>query len=307
MTTALIARIEKNEAAARALLAEGFASKAAQGRARELASRNYSDAKSLIDGLYDLDIPYETNNFRTKHADLMRKRLPNFAAEIALVERAVALYVEIKAAPIAPKAEPKRMNDGGMLAMRSDAFNPVLKAEFLKRAPEIKADYIREVRAVAKVLAEKFGDKIPMSLSHRATRSEQADHSFFSQHADHVKNPDWIRGGGHEYHLILDEGKVERSATRYGELVALQWFYKTNAKLGELADAALVRESSGDVIVRGTKADGSKVEMNQQRVLKRAPVHGHLFNQFPSHLYVDGKFHTAAAYAKRFADATAEA
>lgn len=304
MNTALIARIEKTEAQARALLAEGFASKAAQGRARELASRCYSDSKDLIAGLYDLDIPYETNNFRTKHADLMRKTLPQFAAEIARVERAVALYAEIKAAPIAPKAEPKR-NDADMLPMRSDAYNPALREQFMARAPEIKADYIREVRAVAKVLAEKFGDAIPMSLSHRATRTEQADHSFFSQHADHVKNPEWIRGGGHEYHLILDEGKVERSATKYGELVALQWFYKTNAKLGELADAALVRESSGDVIVRGTKADGSKVEMNQQRVLKRAPVHGHLFNQFPSHLYVDSKFHTAAAYAKRFADASA--
>lgn len=300
MTNALnTARIEKADAAARELLAAGFATKAAQGRARDLASRCYSDAKELIEGYYELDLPYETNNFRAKHADMVRKLRPQSAEALALVERAVALYVEIKAAPIAPKAE-RKVNDAGQLAMRSDAFNPVLRAEFMKRAPEIKADYIDEVRAVAAMFAKEFGEAIPASLPRKYPRSVQADHRFFRDHADTIKT------GYNEYKLVLNEEAVEAKATKYAEMVALQWFYKTNAKLGEMAEATLVRESSGEVIVTGTKADGSKVRMQQQRVLKRGPVSGELFNQFPSHLYVDGKFHTAHEYVAKFADAAAE-
>lgn len=297
-----IARIEKYEARARELVAEGFATKAAQGRARELASRAYEEAKRLINGpgTYEVmcDVPYETNNYRAKHSALILKAFPALTAEVAVLERVIALYAEIKAAPIAPKVETKT-NDAGQLARRSDAFNPILRAEFMKRAPEIKVDYIDELRAVVKMLTKKFGDVIPSYLGSEYANSTRSDHSFFSIHADLITT-----GGNHK--LVLNEVTLEDKATKYGEMIALQWFYKTNAKLGELTEARLIRESNGDVIVAGTKADGSKVSMSQQRILKRAPVSGKLFNQFPSHLYVDGKFHTASEYVKRFADATAD-
>lgn len=305
MTNALnLARIEKADAAARELLAAGFATKAAQGRARELASRCYSDAKSLIVGerSYEVmcDVPYETNNFRAKHAAAIRAAFPALEAEVALIERAVALYAAIKAAPIAPKAE-RKVNDAGMLPMRSDAFNPALRAEFMKRAPEIKADYIDEVRGVAALMTKTFGETIPAWISSDdfPRKSFRADHRFFAEHANRIEI------GRGKFKLVLDEAAVESKATKYAEMIALQWFYKTNAKLGQLDAASLIRNSSGDVIVAGTKGE-HKVSMNQQRILKRGPVSGELFNQFPSHLYVDGKFHTAHEYVAKFADATAE-
>ena len=73
-------------------------------------------------------------------------------------------------------------------------------------------------------------------------------------------------------------------------------FAEIAAKLGEL-DGAEVRHLDGyRFAVVGTK-DGRTVRIEQDMIVNIS-VKGTLFNQFPSRIYVDGKFTSAANYAK---------
>lgn len=326
MTTATdtrLADVAKYEARARALLAAGFTTKSAQKDAKEHASRAYSQARDMVlsvylaipreertpeqESVYDV-LPYETHNFRPKHADAIAKGLPGAMEFVPVIERTVALYAEIKAAPVTPKP-PKVFNDGGLPIHLSDAYNPALKEQFLAQAPEIKAEYIADVRRAAALMEKTFGAAVPARISEKEAKAQglsvffMADHNLFAHHCDVVKPSE---RDSKTWTLKLDEACVEAKAERFSILVALQWFYKVNGKLGELAEATLHRDQGGFVVVSGTKADGSKVTMRQQRIMKWAPVACEYFHQFPSHLYVDGKYHTALEYSKRFADSSAE-
>lgn len=309
MTTALIARIEKSEAAARALLAEGFASKAAQGRARELASRAYSDAKSLIEGegTYEVmcDVPYETNNYRTKHSTLIRTKLPKHSDAVTVIERTVALYQEIKAAPIVPKPT-KAQIDRERTEALAQTINQALRDQFMAQAPKLAAEFDAYVRGVFAHYAAKFGDgeSIPADLfPNRDWRVRLTDEQANQQAVVNQIVAPHGRAAGSPTRYTLDAAKLAAEAEKYGVAVAMQWFRKTNGKLGELADAALHEDRGGDVRVTGTKPDGAKVDMVQQRVIKWAPVARRAYHQFPARIYLNGQFTPFGDYAKTYGTA----
>jgi hypothetical protein len=315
MDTDRTARIAKNEESARYLLAAGFTTKADQKNAKERASRAFDDARDMIQGVF-LAIPHEErteaqdavyggmpygpHQWRAKHAEMVRADLPAAAEHLPTIERLVALYMEIKAAPLNLKP---RNADGTPVRIphRSESFNPALREQFMAQAPALAEAYERHIRHVFALYLKRFGigDLIPANLfpakGHRLTdeeRNQQAVvYSVISGHAERVE------GAFTGYRL--DEAELALQATKYGEEVAMQWFFKTNRKLGELTSAKLVKDSFGYVTVTGEK-DGCKVLLRQQVVSKWAPVARKVYHQFPALLYVDGKSTPEAAYADRF-------
>lgn len=313
MTTDLIARIEKAEAAARSLLAAGFTTKAAQKAAREACTEAFAGVRRQLHTVY-LAMPREGQDtegasalyygidyphiYKAKHSDAIRKHIPGGAHLISDFERLAALSAEIKAAPITVKL-PTRLNDAELPVLRSDAFNPELRAEFMKQAPALTAEWIAGTRSSYERMVARFDGVVPLShpsLDWSRDRTEQARRTAIRKEIARLSMVCDRVGDT----LVLNEDTLAATGKRYGELVALQWFYKTNLKLGELSGAKLHEDRGGYVVVSGEKADGAKVVMKQQRVTKWAPVACELFHQFPARLYVDGKFTEERAYVKRF-------
>lgn len=319
------ARLAKSEESARYLLAAGFTTKADQKYAKEHASRAFDMARDMIHGVFlaipheerteaqdavYCDMPHGPHQWRPKHADLVRAGLPDAAEHLPTIERLVALYAEIKAAPLnlAP-----RNADGTKVRIphRSESFNPELRAQFMTQAPALAASYENHIRQVFKRFTSKFAAAdgvIPATLypnEHRLTKAQQDEQAIVTnvigRHSTIVNVP--VRGVRIRGDIVrgyrLDEPKLLRLATKYGEEVAMQWFFKTNLKLGELTSAKLIKDDCGYVVVSGEK-DGCNVLLRQQVVSKWAPVSRKVYHQFPALLYVDGKSTPEAAYAKRF-------
>lgn len=96
----------------------------------------------------------------------------------------------------------------------------------------------------------------------------------------------------------LNDEKVARAARRIAEGAATAWEAKINAKLGELDDAT-VHADGVRFMISGHRA-GKKITIDQDMIVNVSPK-GTLFNQFPARIYIDGKFTSAANYAKVFA------
>jgi hypothetical protein len=104
-------------------------------------------------------------------------------------------------------------------------------------------------------------------------------------------NGDRVNSG---YLLVAD--RVAAAAAQFADATVATWADKIAAKLGEL-DGAEVRHLDGyRFAVVGTKGDRT-IRIEQDMIIN-VSVKGTLFNQFPSRIYVDGKFTSAANYAK---------
>lgn len=172
--------------------------------------------------------------------------------------------------------------------------NPILKAAFLARAPELAADWIDFVRVqFARVADANNGVVIAYPSSRSAdymvTRTVLADACTYVEPAD--------RWSGQKATYILEEEKLAAAGKKYGEEAALDWFFKTNEKLGDVTDIQM-GEAGANMQVVATR-DDKKIVLDQQRILKTSPK-GKLFHQFPARIYVDNKFYSEAAYKKLF-------
>lgn len=96
----------------------------------------------------------------------------------------------------------------------------------------------------------------------------------------------------------LDEAKLAAHLDLITEQTVKAWFDKIDAKMGELEDATVTHLAGADFEIYGTR-EGRKVYIVQQMILNVSP-RGRLFNQFPARIYLDGKFISAAKYAKAF-------
>lgn len=175
--------------------------------------------------------------------------------------------------------------------------NEALRAAFEARAPELAEDMVQHLTALWGRLAASHPDGVPRHIEYGKPDYNLVHRTFNGLTAivpGTEDRLDWRAGK-----LTLDLARVEAFAKKYGEHAALDWFHKTGAKLGELAEAEVVYGSDAYLIVRG-KRDGKTVQITQQRILKASPK-GLMFHQFPSWLYVNGKFTPEAAYARLFA------
>jgi hypothetical protein len=95
---------------------------------------------------------------------------------------------------------------------------------------------------------------------------------------------------------VLDADRVAAAATVFANATVATWADKIAAKLGELHSAEVRHIDGYRFRIVGTKGDRS-ICIEQDMILNISSK-GTLFNQFPARIYVNGKFTSAAAYAK---------
>lgn len=98
--------------------------------------------------------------------------------------------------------------------------------------------------------------------------------------------------------VLIDEALLTARAAEYAEATALQWLAKITAKLGPVQNASVQWRSGNRITIQALR-EGKLIEFHQEQILKSSP-RGKLHNQFPSRLYVDGKFVSEAVYRKVF-------
>lgn len=182
----------------------------------------------------------------------------------------------------------------GRAANWYETLNPELRAEFEAQAPILAASMKDYLLRLWGIMVERHPDGVP-AHPERADRGDTARMQALQPVVMHVP------GSGEGMHwrnakVQLDDAALVRYCDAYGMEAALQWFYKTNAKLGELSKAELVEDAGGEVIVLGER-HGKAIRFAQQRIINTSPK-GKAFHQFPSRIYVDGKFTPDAAYQK---------
>ena len=96
--------------------------------------------------------------------------------------------------------------------------------------------------------------------------------------------------------IVLCEDNMNVYAQEQAELFADELIAKVNVKAGELTESKVLRVSGANFRITGMK-DDKKVMIEQNQIIN-VSVKGKLFNQFPARIYVDGKFHSAAAFKK---------
>lgn len=174
----------------------------------------------------------------------------------------------------------------------------VLKTAMLKYAPQLARDYKEFVKKIFKQMQGDLGLGLKgVYSSWKWARTYQGIRANISK-----KYP---TGRGalspSEYDKIpavLNIDALNRNAKAYGERVALEWYNKMRLKLGKLSNVkVLYMPRGGDITVTG-KYKGKTVTIDQQRIIN-VSSRGTLFHQFPSRIYVNGKFMSEANYKKQ--------
>lgn len=94
----------------------------------------------------------------------------------------------------------------------------------------------------------------------------------------------------------LSEDRLASFANRLANEMADDVLSKVNAKVGQLDTASVTLVSGANFLINGSK-NGHSVAIEQNQIIN-VSVKGKLFNQYPSRIYVDGKFTSAAKFAK---------
>lgn len=172
--------------------------------------------------------------------------------------------------------------------------NPEMKAAFMAVAPDLANDFAEFITSVFNRI-EKARGSVPAYVESRDAAWH--DISLIRYCCDFIKMPGDLSGT--KATLKLNADTLRKEADKYGKEVALDWFYKTNAKLGDVEEVDVPEGRSGTMVVLA-KRNGHSITLDQQRIIKRSPK-GKLFHQFPARIYVDGKFYPESAYKKLFA------
>ena len=176
--------------------------------------------------------------------------------------------------------------------------NPIIKAAFLAKAPELADEWAKFIRDLYARVAETYKDRGHVPAYPESREPHWSSIRYILDGAcKRVKVGSVIRP---ESALVMDEELLLRKAKAYGEEAALDWFRKTDAKLGDVTEIEVPHSrSGGHMVVTGKRVDRA-IRLEQQRILKSSPK-GKLFHQFPARIYVDGKFTPEAAYVRLFA------
>ena len=94
----------------------------------------------------------------------------------------------------------------------------------------------------------------------------------------------------------LNEQRLDKFAADLASDMADEVLGKVDAKVGELTNPNVIRVSGANFVIIGTKNDRAvRIEQNQ---IINVSSKGKLFNQYPSRIYVDGKFTPATKFAQ---------
>lgn len=94
----------------------------------------------------------------------------------------------------------------------------------------------------------------------------------------------------------LSEVRLDAIARRHAEAAADEVIAKVTAKVGELKNGELAYLGGASFRINGNKG-AHKVLIEQSQIINVSSK-GHLFNQWPARIYVDGKLTAAAAFGK---------
>ena len=94
----------------------------------------------------------------------------------------------------------------------------------------------------------------------------------------------------------LSEERLASFAARLSNDMADDVLNKVDAKVGQLDTAAVTYVSGANFLINGSK-NGRGVSIEQNQIIN-VSVKGKLFNQYPSRIYVEGKFMSAAKFAQ---------
>ena len=92
----------------------------------------------------------------------------------------------------------------------------------------------------------------------------------------------------------LNDSSVDSFSTTLAGEMADELLNKINQKIGSIEGGKAVRVSGANFIIVGSK-NGNSVRIEQNQIIN-CSVKGKLFNQYPSRIYVDGKFVSAAKF-----------
>ncbi len=171
-----------------------------------------------------------------------------------------------------------------------------LKRAMLRYAPQLTKDYKDFVKRVFKGMKKDLG---PGLTGVRRSSRWAGTFSGISRLIDKPLPRGKFSFTPSEYdkaRAVLNTARLNQEAKKYGAAVALEWYHKMQRKLGALTDVKVDLRGGGDVTIIGTHK-GDKVRIEQQRIMNVSPL-GTPFHQFPSRIYVNGKFVSEAQYKK---------
>ncbi len=174
------------------------------------------------------------------------------------------------------------------------------------QVPALAASYAAQVRRIFNAYAEKFpgeGGAGTVRESLPGTRwqyqQERLTISGVLRPVCGVAHPADCKPREHDRgYLTLNESTLAAKAQTWAEEAAVEWAAKIEAKLADVQDAEL--HGGGDQFTITAVRAGRQIRIEQQRIIQVSSK-GRLFNQWPSRIYVDGKFYAEAAYKKLFA------
>ena len=170
-----------------------------------------------------------------------------------------------------------------------------LRAAMLRYAPQLARDYKEFVRRTFKRMQADLGKGLKgVHNSWTWARTYQGIRANIIKR--HPPGVSALRSS--EYDKIpatINTVALNKNAKAYGDRVSLEWYNKMRMKLGDLRNVKVLhRTRGGDITVTGT-LNGKAVILNQQRIINVSSK-GTLFHQFPSRIYVDGKFMSEAQF-----------
>lgn len=161
-------------------------------------------------------------------------------------------------------------------------MNANLKAELIE---VFTAQITASVRATFKELVAKFGPTV----------SGVANSRQYRVWAETVRPCCDRIGNRLTDAYLLSEDRLSRFAAALSADLADEVLAKVDAKIGELDQPCVRRVSGANFVITGAKA-GRAVRIEQNQIIN-VSVKGKLFNQYPSRIYVDGKFTPATKFA----------
>lgn len=292
-------RYTRNVEAAKAALAAGFKSAAAQKEAAECLSRAYEEVRDAIRRPMDAErhadlfwsIP-DLHNWKPKHGAAVVAAFPELAGACAMADELVALRATIKAAPIAKPESKKAATERKVAAIKEAVAAGVASPIALAIAPLRKeaADNARawatQSAADARAKLEAAGFNLDTLVPRPGRGASKAEYAMAAEARAHYFQflKAWSAA---RTSYVLDEAAAQRyidRAVRDTEASFDAFVLKLDGKVGAHKAATLVAGATWSYsILRVTLADGTVQDWKTQRITNCSSL-GRLFNQWPTRI-----------------------
>lgn len=167
-----------------------------------------------------------------------------------------------------------------------------LKGQLEAYKDKLQAQYIESVTNTLGWLQRLYGQNLREKNQNTSLRN-----------STHYKVLENIGGATHmdtdgNYHI--DQTAAADKGREYADATIDAWHDKIMYKVKDLQNSTIHHIDGNRFMISGER-DGKQIRIEQDMIINRS-ANGLLFNQFPARIYVDGKFHSEAAYKKLTGD-----